>query len=68
MPKVIKTAAELTLGDTIDFAGVEFELMKNSGPHGGFINLEFHIRPNTKRIDEMVIICRPTVPFTVITK
>lgn len=68
MPKVIKTAAELTLGDTIDFAGMKFELVKNSEPHGGFIILEFHIRPKTKRIDEMVITCRPTVPYTVITK
>lgn len=69
MPTVKKTAVELIAGDLIDFAGVEFVLLKSSVKTGRFISLDFNSTTELNQLNsDMFIDCLHTVPFNVIIK
>lgn len=63
MPPITKIASDLNVGDRIEFAGIEFELIKSFDISGHLITLEFDTMPPTKK-PSMFIDC----PHTLILK
>jgi hypothetical protein len=68
MPTVLKTAAELTAGDSIDFSGVEFVLVEISSHYGDFISLDFNTDEGPRECSDMYLDCKTTTLFNVIIK
>jgi hypothetical protein len=68
MNTTIKSAADLTIGDRLDFAGIAFTLVsKTPGPFQSvYLEMNSDDHPDSRRLAEMAIDCYMTTKFAVI--